>query len=179
MLASYTQYGFLIVSIVHLMQSLTYKERSLKLYLFFVNVVLLSLSGPLAKILGTSDWVYYGCIGLLLFNALLRSFAHFMEPMPIGVLDNRMPNHEWFFSDIKPQVGTIYFLGGLSSELNAGLPSRLLNVMLLLLAEEYFGLKFSSMNLDELRGIVKKIEMNGWGAYRQTQKLFKCEKSDN
>jgi hypothetical protein len=177
------KWSFSVIIILCLLQALTFSNIRLKVMLISLELVLVGGSGLLyhyyLQAWYPSDMLFGHVSLLLILNACARFASHFVEALPVNFpgLNNRLPikgwycNKEMFYFIIYPPRLLKIFIAGTASELQAGLPVRLLTPCLVLLLTK-LGWADSGLNMKQIRDRAAKIDLDGWQADIDTATLF-------
>lgn len=177
------RWSFSVLFILCLLQALTFSNVKLKVILISVEMVLVGGSGLLyhyyLQAWYPSDVVFGHVSLLLILNAVARCISHLPEELPINFpgFNNIVPVKSWWtkretiaFVMYPPRFIKV-FLFGVVSELQAGLPVRLLTPCIVLLLTK-MNLADSGLNMKQIRQRADSIGNDGWRADYDTATLF-------
>ncbi|KAL0484719.1 hypothetical protein AKO1_011636 [Acrasis kona] len=169
-------------------QILTYDDNKLKIVLILINLTLVAVGDLLYTLLllpYLSREPTFGIVSILLFvNAFLRAVSHIPERLPINYygLGNKIPIKNWFLDPkarnhilSNPYIVTSSFIWGIATELQAGVPLRLLSSCLVLLVTK-LSFVFPGLDMDEIYQRAQKISDEGWHVDDDGRNLFPSHK---
>jgi len=136
-----------------------------------VHFVYFVLGGLCSRLCADPHWMFAVTSFILVFNAVVRMLSHIPEPLPINyyLLNNPLPLASWW----KVQEVHNLFLTkplsmywavciGFCSELQAGLPVRLVNSSWLLIAYKFTKFSTSRMNIPLFLSTAEYIAKRGF-----------------
>jgi hypothetical protein len=186
-------WAFCFIFFMCLLQALTFDSVSLKIYLITIEGLLIGTAGVVYHFYLSEKYPSDGVFGhvslWLLVNAFARVISHMPEPLPIDYLGlhNTTPIAEWYKIPktccymMRPIHLFIGLAMGEVSELQAGLPVRLLTsaiIMILtrmgIINEEEF-----KLNMPSLKHRADEIDRIGWKADPVGRKLFSWEEDSD
>jgi len=182
-------WSFCFIFYMCLLQALTFDDVKLKITLIVIEGAMIGGAGLLYHFylerIYPADAVFGHVSLLLLLNAFARVISHMPEPLPIDYLGlkNKLPISGWYW-----QKSTLQYMlypprlimstaVGVFSELQAGLPVRLLTSALVLVLT-YIGWTDAGLNMQSLRQRAENIDLIGWGADSVASELFVWEDKD-
>jgi len=162
------------------LQALAFDSVALKTALIASEAVLVGLAGLFYQhfLSHYPDLFAYTGI-LLILNALARVISHMPEPLPMDYLglNNTLPIKGWYWDKnvlqylmYPPRITTAVVIG-VFSELQAGLPLRLLTSVLVLLLTR-LGWSASKLSMQDIRDRADKIDIKGWAGDKDGKKAF-------
>jgi hypothetical protein len=139
---------YCFVFFLTLMQALTFSDIAVRAFVIVVHVAYFGLNGVLTKYAFTvSEEVFAGISWGILIGAVIRVFSHFPEDLPIGFfrMKNTHPIPNWMkdgrvlkiYATHPIRFFFVFFLAILS-ELQAGLPTRLVGCAWVMIASKLF-----------------------------------------
>lgn len=177
--------SFIVILFLCVVQVLTFSNIKLKVAIIVIEIILVGsavlLYHKFVIAYGLTN-MFFGRISLiLLLNALLRVFSHFFEELPINFAGsgNKLPIKNWWSNEkfrmivLNPFTCVKMITIGVVSELQAGLPVRLLTPCLVLLLEQMGFNVHVSLDMPKIRARAKSIDMTGWRGDEDTKLMFK------
>jgi len=173
-------WAFLFQFYMCCLQALTFDSAALKFALIAIELVMIGSAGLIYEYFKNSVPDIFAYTGICLFGtAMARVLSHWPEPLPIDYLglNNVAPLKGWYwdFSIIMyiaypPRfiIGTIM---GIVSELQAGLPIRLLTSVIVLVLTR-FGWSPSGLDMKELQQRADQIDLQGWNVDSDGKEAF-------
>jgi hypothetical protein len=179
-------WAFCFVFYMCLLQALTFDDLKLKITLIAIEGLIIGGAGTLYHFYLEHTYPsgpLFGHVSLfLLLNALARVISHMPEPLPIDYLglNNRLPIAGWYWDKtvlnymmyLPRLLMSVFF--GVISELQAGLPVRLLTSCLVLILTR-IGWSDPGLNMEHLKKRADNIDKEGWDADPVGSNLFKWE----
>ncbi|KAL0476601.1 hypothetical protein AKO1_006091 [Acrasis kona] len=176
-------YNFLFV--VTFIQVLTFEDDKLKFTLLLINFTLMAWGEFMYSFLllpYIPRDLTFGAVSIMLFlNAFLRVISHIPERIPINFygLGNKHPISNWWSNPkarhyilTKPHVFvSSVLIWGFATELQAGLPIRLLSSCLLLITDK-LKFKYPGLDMVDLYKRADRVVSEGWHVDEDGRYLF-------
>lgn len=158
--------GLVVVTLLAVLQSLTFRERGLTTILAVVWVVLVAAAWGLVGLLGESG-VMTAEVALLA-SALLRAIGHAGEPLPPLVGDDSLQ-----FSPVRvrPRLVLVGAVGWVA-EFASGVPFRLFASQVHLMAQRFGFEPKHAPSLAEMEDAARVMGTKGWGGHELTREFF-------
>jgi len=179
-------WSFCFIFYMCLLQALTFDDVKLKITLITIEAALIGGAGLVyhyyLERIFPSDAVF-GNVSLLLFlNALARVISHMPEPLPIDYLglNNKLPLTGWYWNRstlqymLYPPRLVMATWVGVMSELQAGLPVRLLTSTLVLVLTR-LGWADAGLNMADIKHRADNIDVEGWAGDTMAEEIFGWE----
>jgi len=180
-------WSFSFIFFMGLLQALTFDNTKLKITLITLELILVGAANYLYHYYLEAHYpssAVFGHVSLfLLLNALARVISHAPEPLPIDYLglNNVLPLTSWYFNPsyllymLWPPRLLLSTTWGVASELQAGLPVRLLTSTLVLTLTR-LGWADADLSMDEIKQRAENVDKEGWAGDAQANELFSWEK---
>jgi hypothetical protein len=184
LLREYSFLAYSVVPIFCLLQVMTLDDCMLKATLLaaeLVFAIFAAVSHYIITYLIPKDSIFGFCSLILFLNAFLRAASHSPEPLPIDYLGlkNHLPIKNWFhdekvrkfFYEMSYSKYAIAVLAAECSELQAGLPIRLLPSCLIMILCN-FDFMTNKLDMKKLRERAHNIDIRGWHADEDARHAF-------
>lgn len=179
-------WSFWFIYYMCILQTLTFDNVKLKITLVVLEGLIVASAGIAYHWYlepHFSDKSLFGYSSLLLFlNAFARVISHMPEPLPIDYLGlhNELPVAGWYWKKtyleyiLYPPRLILSVFFGVISELQAGLPVRLLTSTLILIITR-LGWTDVGLSMEEIRDRADQIDLKGWKTDQDGAALFAWE----